>query len=194
MGRGILFGITHIVICVIKKEKLNSWLNFSGIFLASVTILTISLFLTQYHSMVYREMCLNKLRGINVATISYSHDNGKYPDADKWCDLLLEYTKDNDHYQEKNFDRVLICPGAGDGRCHYAINPNVTRADWCSDIVLFFECKAGWNQCGGPEILTLENHDGKGCNILFADMHGEWVSAEKIKDLKWIPDTKGRKP
>jgi len=191
----VLFGIVDIVICVIKKEKLNrsSWASFSSIFLALMTILIICLFLTQFRYMYYKDRCLNNLRNMIEPMGKYSRDKGKYPDADKWCDLLLEHAKYDLNYG-KYFDWALICPGAGDGRCHYAINPNVTTADRSSDTVLLFECKAGWNQFGGPEILTLENHDGKGCNILFADRHIEWVSAEKIKDLKWIPDTKRRKP
>ena len=42
-----------------------------------------------------------------------------------------------------------------------------------------------WNQSGGPEILTKRYNDGKGCDILFADGHVEYVPAKKIKDLKW---------
>jgi len=188
----VLFGIVDVAICVIKKEKLNrsSRVSFSSIFLALATILTLCLFLPQFHSMYYKEICAKNLRNTGDAMWKYSRDKGKYPDADKWCDLLLEYTEKDVYRYGKNFDRSLKCPGAGQGRSHYVINPNVTPADWSSDTVLLFECKAGWNQFGGPEILTLENHEGKGCNILFADLHMEWVSAEKIKDLKWIPDTK----
>jgi hypothetical protein len=29
-------------------------------------------------------------------------------------------------------------------------------------MVLLFETKAGWNQHGGPELFTFDNHDPKG--------------------------------
>lgn len=45
--------------------------------------------------------------------------------------------------------------------------------------------KQRWNQVGGPEILTTENHKGKGCNILFNDGHVEFVKPERLGELKW---------
>lgn len=45
--------------------------------------------------------------------------------------------------------------------------------------------KLRWNQVGGPEILTTENHDGKGCNVLFNDMHVNFVKTEELGRLKW---------
>jgi prepilin-type processing-associated H-X9-DG protein len=50
--------------------------------------------------------------------------------------------------------------------------------------VLLFETNGGWNKFGGPEILTTENHYGKGSNILFNDGHVRFVSHEFDK-LKW---------
>jgi prepilin-type processing-associated H-X9-DG protein len=44
-----------------------------------------------------------------------------------------------------------------------------------------------WNQVGGPETLTTENHQGRGCNILFADGHAEFVKTEDIPNLRWKP-------
>jgi len=52
-------------------------------------------------------------------------------------------------------------------------------------MVLLFETKGGWNQFGGPEILTTENHKGKGCNILFNDGSVEFVKPERLGELKW---------
>ena len=53
------------------------------------------------------------------------------------------------------------------------------------DMILIFETSPGWNQAGGPEILTTENHQGDGCNILFADSHVEFVPIEDLNDLMW---------
>jgi len=52
-------------------------------------------------------------------------------------------------------------------------------------MVLLFETRAGWNQFGGPELLAPENHQGDGCNILFNDMHVEFVETERFGELRW---------
>lgn len=45
--------------------------------------------------------------------------------------------------------------------------------------------KQRWNQVGGLEILTIENHNGQGCFILFNNGRVEFVSSERIGELKW---------
>jgi len=45
--------------------------------------------------------------------------------------------------------------------------------------------KQRWNQVGGPEILTTENHKGKGCNVLFNNGRVEFVKPEQLGELKW---------
>ena len=45
-----------------------------------------------------------------------------------------------------------------------------------------------WNQVGGPEDLTVDNHDGKGCNVLFGDGHVDWIKAEDIGKLRWTAE------
>jgi prepilin-type processing-associated H-X9-DG protein len=47
------------------------------------------------------------------------------------------------------------------------------------------QCIVFWNKAGGPEILTIENHEGKGCNVLYADGHVEFIKPDKISQLKW---------
>ena len=56
------------------------------------------------------------------------------------------------------------------------------------DIVLLFESELGWNQYGGPELLTFKNHGGKGCHILFTDGYRKFISSEEVSKLKWKPD------
>ena len=121
--------------------------------------------------------CRANLIGLGKAIKIYANDfDNKYPTPDKWCDLLIQHTD----VTEKEF----ICPSAGKGRSHYAINPNC-KPKSPEDMVLLFETKGGWNQVGGPEILTTENHKGKGCNILFNDSRVEFVKTERLGELKW---------
>jgi len=67
------------------------------------------------------------------------------------------------------------------------MNKNIEQfgADAPPDMVLLFETHPGWNQSGGPEILTTENHQDDGCNILFADGHVRFVRTRDLNDLKW---------
>ena len=53
------------------------------------------------------------------------------------------------------------------------------------DMVLLFETEDGWNQFGGPELLTFENHGSKGCNVLFNDGHKEFIKPSQVSKLKW---------
>lgn len=90
-------------------------------------------------------------------------------------DALRQYASDYDgrlHYQ------YWIKRG------HYGMNPNA-EPNSPGDIVLLLETKAGWNQFGGPEILTTENHFGEGCSVLFNSGRVEWIKAKDIGKLKW---------
>jgi prepilin-type processing-associated H-X9-DG protein len=55
-------------------------------------------------------------------------------------------------------------------------------------MVLFFETRRGWNQGGGLEILTTENHEGRGCHVAFVDTHVEFVPKDGPSEFKWVPD------
>ena len=127
------------------------------------------------------QVCQTNLKELGKLMLTYAGDyDEKYPTPSKWCDLLVEYAEIT-----KNSFR---CPGAPDGPCNYAMNKNIEQfgaTDAPSDMVLLFETSPGWNQSGGPEILTTENHNGEGCNVLFADNHVQFVKTENLNDLKW---------
>ena len=134
----------------------------------------------------YRIICHENLNYLCVAMQVYaSNYDNKYPTSDKWCDLLLQ----RGGVREESF----VCKGAfkkgNKEPCHYAINPNC-EPNSLPDMVLLFETKGGWNQVGGSELLTFENHKGKGCNILFNDGHVEFVNTERIGELNWDVEKK----
>lgn len=136
--------------------------------------------LVRVKQITFRQVCQTNLKELGKLMLIYAGDyDEKYPTPSKWCDLLVEYAKIT-----KNSFR---CPGAPDGPCNYAMNKNIEEfgKDAPPDMVLLFETSPGWNQAGGPEILTTENHQGEGCNILFADGHVEFVKTENLNDLKW---------
>jgi prepilin-type processing-associated H-X9-DG protein len=126
-------------------------------------------------------------RGTNIIVLAkafqiYFNDHDEYPASEKWCDLLIE----NCNVERKTFR----CPTAKEGPCNYALNKYISEMGNTSqtDIVVLFEAKPGWNQVGGPEILTTENHKGEGCNVVFLDSHVEFIKAVDISKLKWKPD------
>ena len=129
-----------------------------------------------------RIRCGENLVTLGKSMVIYACDyDDKYPTANKWCDLLTKYAE----VSQKEF----VCPSLGEGRCHYAMNPNakLTSPPY---IVVLFETKGGWNQFGGPGLVTFENHKGKGCNICFNDFHVEFVKPNQLGELKWKAEQK----
>jgi hypothetical protein len=67
----------------------------------------------------------------------------------------------------------------------YAMNPNC-REDSPKDMVLLFESKPGWNQPGGPELFTFDNHDPKGGLVLLNDDTVKFIrTEEELKQFRW---------
>jgi hypothetical protein len=95
-------------------------------------------------------VCRLNLHKLKLALESYANFNeGNYPTPSKWCDLIRNYM----------VERALVCPAKRhtQERCSYALNPN-THPNSPPNMVLLFETKGGWNQFGGPELLSTENH------------------------------------
>jgi hypothetical protein len=143
----------------------------------------------------YALHCSVNISGLEKAMKLYAADLEQYLEPNKWCDLLV-----TDYFVSL---KQFVClsgtpvsytlvygklkytrPKPQRGSCNYAINPNC-EPNSPNDTVLLFETKLGWNQNGGPEILTTENHQGVGCSIAFNDGHVEFIKTEELKDLKW---------
>ena len=109
-----------------------------------------------------------------------------YPSPSEWCDdILRPYPALGDtaigHWNPKPH----ICPAAGEGMNHYAINPSC-KPDSPADMVLLFETKAGWNQNGGLELFTFDNHDPKGGCVLLNDGTVKFIrTKEELRQLRW---------
>ncbi|UCC98248.1 MAG: hypothetical protein JSW66_20675 [Phycisphaerales bacterium] len=109
-----------------------------------------------------------------------------YPGPTDWCDdMLRPYPALGGFAQGKCDAEPHICPSAGKGKNHYAMNPNC-RPDSLPDMVLLFETKAGWNQQGGPELFTFDNHDPKGGCVLLNDGTVKFIrTKEELQQLRW---------
>ncbi|MHC4677588.1 MAG: hypothetical protein ACYTEK_02725 [Planctomycetota bacterium] len=142
-------------------------------------------------STAMRMGCVVNVKQMGIVMLIYASDNGgRYPEPARWCDLLLQRGKmETEHFLCPRVKwewrrRVFPWPVPKNERCYYAMNPNCDP-NAPSDTVLLFETKGGWNKFGGPELLTLENHRGDGCSILFNDRRAEFVIRKRISDLKW---------
>lgn len=70
-------------------------------------------------------------------------------------------------------------------RSDYAMNSNC-RADSSADMVLLFETTPGWNQHGGLELFTFDNHDPRGGLVLLNDGTVKFIRTEdELKQLRW---------
>jgi hypothetical protein len=112
-----------------------------------------------------------------------------FPAPRRWCDAL-EWAFAGTRVRSKRHEVDLImkfhvCPSVGKGENHYAMNPKC-RPDSPPDMVLLFETKAGWNQHGGPELFTFDNHDPKGGCVLLNDGTVKFIrTKEELQQLRW---------
>jgi len=194
----LLTGLPAIIIgivALVKIEKSAGQLKGKGLAIAGIAIPGAALpvvallmgilmpALARVRQISFRMVCAENMSGLGKAMLIYANDyNDKFPTTSKWCDLLIGHAE----VTKKSF----CCKGAPEGPCNYAMNNNVeklgTRVP--PDMVLLFETHPGWNQSGGPEILTTDNHQGDGCNVLFVDSHVEFVRTKDINDLKWTEE------
>lgn len=111
-------------------------------------------------------------------------DGKGYLAPEEWCDAIVE------RYQTRESRREYVagffkCPSKQEGKCNYAVNPNCKR-DSPGDMVLLFETKASWNQHGGPELFTFDNHDPRGGCVVLNDRTVKFIrTEEELKQLRW---------
>ncbi len=104
---------------------------------------------------------------------------GAFPVPSAWCDTMIQSG------QMAYLPTALQCPAVYNGRCHYAMNVDCVPES-PPDTVLLFETTAGWNQHGGPELFTLDNHDPRGGCVILRDGTLMFIRAEEgLKQLRW---------
>jgi len=179
------------IIAIVKVSKSAGRLKGNGLAITGIVIPPASLpiiallmgimmpALARVKQVSFRMVCATNMSALGKAMLIYAGThNDMFPTPSKWCDLLIEHAE---------VPKSFICKGASAGSCNYAMNKNIEKVGIFAppDMVLLFESKPGWNQAGGPEILTTDNHWGTGCNVLFVDGHVEFVKTKDLKNLKW---------
>ena len=138
----------------------------------------------EVHPFEWRLVCALRLCSLWQRLHGLPGKEGEYPVPSEWCDTVMQALRILNRPDSRPAD-ALVCPSAPEGRCHYAMNPNC-EPNSPPDTVLLFETKAGWNQHGGPELLTFENHDPRGGCVLFNDGSVKFVRAEEeLNHLCW---------
>ncbi|MHC4462891.1 MAG: DUF4190 domain-containing protein [Planctomycetota bacterium] len=193
----------------------GAYVSGAGLTLVCLFILIVRLLPSSYPPIHPRVVCGTNLRGLGKAMLIYASDyDEQYPTAEKWCDLFIEYIEvspkqlvcpSSDAREGESsfaFNKNLIGKKPAEvppevvllfetnlGKNPLGRQALLAERDWTK----FLEYpdsgkkvyKLRWNQFGGPEILTTENHEGKGCNVLFNDGRVEFIKPEQIGELKW---------
>lgn len=187
---GFIMALVSLFTIIISKGRLKG-VRFAGL---SISILLFSFVwipaMSTGRVSTRIPVCRHNLKTLSIAFENYGYDyQGRYPTANKWCDLLKDY----------HVEKYLVCPaqrGTGE-RCSYAINP-YCEPNSPPNTVLLFETKGGWNQFGGIEIASTYNHHHErdrfwgykipGYNILFNDGSVRYVRKRDFPKLKWKPN------
>ena len=139
--------------------------------------------LTIPQSRADRIRCLANLRALTLAlSVHADRHGGAYPPPNVWCDIIVR------EFGQASGDikAMFRCPKGGKGPCDYAMNPQADPNS-APDTILLFECDGGWNQSGGPGLLTTEHHDDKGCCVSFVNGRVKFVEAVDLDKLRWRP-------
>jgi len=149
----------------------------------------------QLQPLVLRVHCADNLRHLYTrfrwydafriapSPVVHGGTNSRYPASDRWCDDIL------DAYRRAAIEHLIrepfTCPVVGGDKACYAMNPDCTFES-PADLVLLCESRAGWNQHGGPELFTFDNHDPKGGLVLLNDGTVKFIrTEEELKQLRW---------
>ena len=163
--------------------------------------LSIGMLAPEVQKLEYRVQCAVNLRNLYYRLRFYNLIIAKrqkklpakdiviYPKPTNWFDALISIG-----YFPKSvisvfiisrLDKPHVCPSVGEGKSTYAMNPNC-EPNSPGDMVLLFETKAGWNQHGGPELFTFDNHDPKGGCVLLNDGTVKFIrTKEELQQLRW---------
>ena len=117
-----------------------------------------------------------RLNSIRNVLLAYYKENGQYPSAEDWQDLLLPQISDNND--------VFTLPSKAPKKNIIALNPNA-KSDSPKDVVLIFESTGGWNAHGQSKLLAPTSNGKPGCFVVFNNGDIEFVTPEQAKNLNW---------
>jgi len=190
---GLILGIVGLN--AIKKSE--GWLKGTGFAIAGIAVsgtalLIIPIMTAIMIPAIYRArshamnaVAMNNARQLCLATIMYCDENdGRFPPADSWPDVLAPYFGNNSTLLTSPFDRDAGRAWAMNAQLNGRTIHEIRQPN---EIVLIFECRFGSPPAGGPELLPEKPRGRRGYVIGFADGHVESVRPERLDELIWIP-------
>ncbi len=192
----VIIGISALVLIKYRRPGLRGkTLAIAGIAISMASFVFAFSFLSvrNLNKLIYKPMeqvraCQGNMSRLYTSLKDYAvnHD-GLLPAGSNWCDELLQ--------ENEGLAATFVCRNSDGkpGQSSYALNKNAAGQkllELPSDTVLLFETTAGWNQVGGPEIVTTDNHSlisGEHCNVVFARGGTQNFSDDKIHELRWKP-------
>jgi len=189
-----LFGLVLGIVALIKINRNQGQLRGTGFAIAGMSISGMMLLmlpimaamllpaLAKAKSRAQQISCMNNVKQLNLALIMYAQDNqGKFPPADRWCDLIKQYTAGS--------TAAFHCRSEPGSDCSYAYNAalaNVNTADLKNptQTVLVFSSDPGWNKSGGLQTAR-PHHHGNVIMAGFADGHAETTRESRLSTANW---------
>jgi hypothetical protein len=185
------------VICIISTLNKPRDANFT-IAVVSLVIALIAGFSPNFTSYpeplrywAHNQMDLKTLKWISEELPNYARNHeGKLPSTVDWYKSLIDSAEVS---TDPNAPKSYLRP---ERQTRYALNNGVADmplSEIAPNTVLIFETKYIFEThhdkdlVGGPENITATYHYGKGCVVMFGDLHIEFIRAEDFNDLRWNP-------
>lgn len=180
------------VICIISTLNKPRDENFT-IAVVSLVIALIAGFSPNFTSypeplrhIAHNTLDFRTLKWISKTLPEYAKNHeGRLPPADNWYKGLIDYAETSTDPNINNSSSRLK------KQTRFALNLGVAGMPLSGidhNTVLIFETNSPVERLvGGPESITAACHYGKGCVVLFADMHVAFVRAEDFNNLRWKP-------
>lgn len=173
-----IMSLTVLIDCIItEKERLFRYS--SG--LPNVEIIEPP----EMQSFKLRYRCGMNMQRIHTAGPLHHLDVSAYPEPAEWCDTVMRERTNTSYVSEEKMRGSFKCSSAGEGTCHYALNPHC-EPNSPLDTVLLFETEAGWNQYSGPELFTFDHHDPRSGCVMLNDGTVKFIrTKEEFERLRW---------
>jgi hypothetical protein len=194
---GLIVGIIGIVAIRNSAGRLTG----GGLAIAGTAVSAVSLFilpvmlavtlpaLTRVKGVARDGLAKANARQLSLAIIIYCDDNdGRFPPADNWPDVLDPYLGSGSNVLNSPFDpdagRAWAMNAELDGQTMNSVKDK-------SRTVLFYEARFGSPTAGGPELLPEQPRGPRGYVIAFVDGHIDSLGPERLDELIWDPAMQG---
>ena len=125
------------------------------------------------------------LKELGELMLSCANDNGGYlPDANEWCDTLLEYNQDisNELFKHPKNGELHL------DECNFAFNKNLSgkHLDSISEkTILLFEADGSWNLNGTRNLLYTRYSEKGYIRVLYFNqkIRNYWYYKKAIRDF-----------